>query len=176
LILVKKLTAEDLESLEVAEGFTRWIESSSKDGKAELKKHLAERLSDGNEIWGALDGDILVGFAVIADWHSFPGGKAIDSMEVAESHRGSGVGSKISSKIIEEHDTIMAVIPFPEPGFEKKLENFYHKFGFKHVTGDVMIRIPNGRDKLNRWIKYLDRLLDLYDSLRKEFDERMAKE
>ncbi len=136
---------------------------------------LLERLGDKSEIWGALDDNTLMGFAVVAPWAVLPGGKALDSLEVAASHRGKGIGTEIVKRLIEEQDTIMGLTPFPEAGREEELDKFYKRFGFTHVTSDVMVRMPADRQRLSRWLRHLERLVDLYDSLLKAVKSRLKE-
>lgn len=136
---------------------------------------LLERLRDKSEIWGALDDNTLMGFAVVAPWAVLPGGKALDSLEVAASHRGKGIGTEIVKRLIEEQDTIMGLTPFPEAGREEELDEFYKRFGFTHVTPDVMVRMPADRQRLSRWIRHLERLVDLYDSLLRAVKSRLKE-
>ncbi|MDH5362583.1 MAG: GNAT family N-acetyltransferase [Aigarchaeota archaeon] len=165
MISVKKLNKEDLQRCAIAEGFVRWVSSAGDRGKEELREMLRERLRDGNDVWGALDDDTLVGFAVVAPWAVLPGGRAVDSMEVAAPHRGKGIGTEIVKRLLDEQDTILGLTPYPEAGYEEDLEQFYERFGFRHVTTDVMVRMPSDRERLSRWVRHLERLVDLYDSL-----------
>lgn len=175
MISVKKLNKEDLQQYAIAEGFMRWVSSTGDKGKEELRAMLVDRLRDGNDVWGALDDGILVGFAVVSPWAVLPGGRALDSMEVAAPHRGEGIGTEIVKRLLEEQDTILGLTPYPEAGYEEDLEQFYERFGFRHVTADVMVRMPSDRERLSRWVRHLERLVDLYDSLLKAVKSRVKE-
>ncbi len=175
MISVRKLGKEDLQRCAVAEGFVRWVSSTGERGKEELREMLLGRLRDGNDVWGALDDDTLVGFAVAAAWGALPGGRALDSMEVAAPRRGKGIGTEIVKRLLEQEDTIMGLTPYPEPGHEEDLEEFYRRFDFRHVTSDVMVRMPPDRERLSRWVRHLERLVDLYDSLLRAVKSRVKE-
>jgi len=174
-ISVRKLGKEDLQRCAIAEGFVRWVSSTGERGKEELREMLLGRLRDGNDVWGALDDDTLVGFAVAAAWGALPGGRALDSMEVATPRRGKGIGTEIVKRLLEQEDTIMGLTPYPEPGHEEDLEEFYRRFDFRHVTSDVMVRMPPDRERLSRWVRHLERLVDLYDSLLRAVKSRVKE-
>jgi len=174
-ISVRRLGKEDLQRCVIAEGFVRWVSSTGDRGKEELREMLLDRLRDGNDVWGALDDDTLVGFAVVAPWMVLPGGRALDSMEVAAPHRGKGIGTEIVKCLLDEQDTIMGLTPYPEPGREEDLEQFYERFDFRHVTSDVMVRMPSDQERLSRWVRHLERLVDLYDSLLRTVRTRLKE-
>lgn len=173
--IIRKLTSEDLGKLDIVEGFSRWISSSGDKGKAELRELLERRLVDGEEVLVAIEDNLLVGFAVVADWKAVPDGRALDSMEVAEPYRGKGIGSELIKAMLAERETIVALTPYPESGYEKALESFYQDFGFRFVSEDVMVRIPDSREKLTRWIRHLEKIVSLYDSLIKEMKTKLEK-
>lgn len=167
MIVVKKLAIVNLQSLDVADDFTWSIKSSSEEEKIKFKELLRQKLSDGGEILLAVEGDEIVGFAVIVDWQALPNTKFLDVMEVAKSYRSKGIGSMIMQRMIEEWDTLIALTPSSEPGFGEKLRNFYRRFGFKAITSDIvepviMVRIPTDSDKLKEWVEYLEKALDEY--------------
>ncbi len=172
MVTVKRATLEDIEKLKVASGFTKWVSTSNDKGKEELKQLLKSRLKDGMDVWLAIDGDEIVGFTIISDWPALPGAKAIEAIEVARSYRGKGVGSMMLSKIIGELDTLIALMPSPEEGYEEELKKFYERFGFRYLTEDYMVRIPDDEYKLRRWMEQVDRLLEIYQVLLKEMKIR----
>lgn len=174
MLTIRKLTLDDLKTLEIAEGFARWISSSGEKGKSELRQLLQQRLTDGEEILVAIEWNLIIGFAVIANWATMPGGKALESMEVAKEYRGKGIGSELVKRILEEREAIVALTPYPEAGYEKALEEFYGKFGFKHITEDIMIQIPASPDKVKRWIEIVERLMEVYNALLKEMKARLT--
>lgn len=67
MITIKKVDRKELEELEIADGFTRWIPSPGEKGKAELKEILIERLNEGAEVWIAIKNSEIIGFAIITD-------------------------------------------------------------------------------------------------------------
>ncbi|MCP8304848.1 MAG: GNAT family N-acetyltransferase [archaeon] len=167
MIVVKKLTIPNLQSLDVTDGFTWSIKSSSEEGKVKFKELLRQKLSDGAEILLAVEGDEIVGFAVIVDWQALPNTKFLDAMEVAKPYRSKGIGSMIMQRMVEEWDTLIALTPSSEPGFEEKLRNFYRRFGFKAITSDIvepviMVRIPSDSDRLKEWVEYIEKALKEY--------------
>jgi len=175
MVTVRKATLEDIDKLKISSGFTRWISSHDEKGRAELKQLLRDRLREGLDVWLAVENDEVVGFAIISDWPALPGAKAIEAIEVARPYRGKGVGSALLSSITSELDTIIALMPSPEEGYEKELEKFYERFGFKYITEDYMVRIPESPEsgyKLRRWIDQIDRLLEIYQVLLKEMKIR----
>jgi len=160
----------DLQALNIADGFTRWVESSGEKGKAELRELLRQKLTEGADILVVVEENKIVGFAIIVDWRTLPNAKALDAMEIAQPYRGKGIGSLLVQRIIEEWDTLIALIPTPEPGRERDLERFYERFGFRRIAEDAMVLIPKSGDRLRKWIVYLERLLHVYDSLLKEME------
>ena len=51
----------------------------------------------------------------------------------------------------------------------------YERFGFRYITDDYMVRIPDTPEsgyKLRRWIDQVDRLLEIYQVLLKEMKIR----
>lgn len=172
MVVVRKATREDLERLKIATGFTRWISTSDDRGKEELRQLLLDRMGEGMDVWIAVEGDEIVGFTVVSDWPALPGAKAIEAMEVARPYRGKGVGSMMLSRIISELDTLIALMPSPEEGYEEELKRFYERFGFRCLTEDYMVRIPDSEYKLRRWIEQIDRLLEIYQVLLKEMKIR----
>ncbi|MCP8323638.1 MAG: GNAT family N-acetyltransferase [Candidatus Methylarchaceae archaeon HK02M2] len=174
--IIKKLTVKDLQTLDITPGFIRWVESSGEKGKSELRQFLGQRLTEGADILVATQGNKIIGFAIVVDWPTLPNAKALDAMEIAQPYRKKGIGSMLVKKIIEEWDTLIALIPSPEPGRERDLERFYEKFGFRHIAEDAMVLLPKSDDKLKRWVVYLQRLLYVYDSLLKEMKTVTEKE
>jgi len=175
MVTVLKATKEDIDKYRISSGFTKWISSHDEKGKEELRQLLKSRLEEGMEVWLAVDGDEVIGFAIISDWPALPGAKAVEAIEVAKPYRGKGIGSMLLSKITSELDTLIALMPSPEEGYEKELEKFYERFGFRYITDDYMVRIPDGPDsgyKLRRWIEQVDRLLEIYQVLLKEMKIR----
>ncbi|MCP8310618.1 MAG: GNAT family N-acetyltransferase [Candidatus Methylarchaceae archaeon HK01M] len=166
--VIKKLTISDLQDLDIEDGFTRWVESSGYKGKDELRELLRQRLKEGADVLSAVEKNKIVGFAIIVDWPTLPNAKALDAMEISQPYRGKGIGSLLVQRIIKEWDTLIALMPSPEPGRERDLERFYQKFGFRQIGDDFMVFIPRSNDKLSRWVVYLERLLYVYDSLLKE--------
>ncbi|MCP8307192.1 MAG: GNAT family N-acetyltransferase [archaeon] len=160
-MIIKKLTISDIESLDVTEGFTWSVKSSGEKGKVELKEFLRQKLLDGADVLIALDENKIIGFAIINDWRALPNAKSLDAMEVARPYREKGVGSMIMQRLIEEWDTLIALTLLPEPGYEKILDKFYQKFGFKSITSDIMVRIPSD-GKLKEWIDYMEDVLKEY--------------
>jgi len=160
-LIIKKLTISDIESLDVTEGFTWSVKSSGEKGKVELKEFLRQKLLDGADVLIALDENKIIGFAIINDWRALPNAKSLDAMEVARPYREKGVGSMIMQRLIEEWDTLIALTLLPEPGYEKILDKFYQKFGFKSITSDIMVRIPSD-GKLKEWIDYMEDVLKEY--------------
>lgn len=175
MVTIKRLTVNDLRLLKLSDDFHRWISSKNESGKKELKELLRQRLMDGEDVWVAVEDDVIIGFAVIVDWAAMPGGKALESMEVARSHRRKGIGSLMIRSILENYNTIMVLTPSPEAGYEKALEDFYERFGFKHMPGDVMVRIPDDRERLRRWVKYLGNVLEVYEALLNEMKGRLEE-
>ena len=166
MVVVKKLTTSDLQSLDVTDGFTWCIKSLGKEGKVKFKEFLKQKLSEGGEIFLAIKENKIVGFAAIIDWQTLPNTKFLDVMEVAKPYRSQGIGTMIMQKMFVEWDTLIALTPLSEPGCEEKLRNFYQRFGFTTITDIVkpviMIRIPNDTDKLKEWIEYIEKALDEY--------------
>ncbi|MCP8305008.1 MAG: GNAT family N-acetyltransferase [archaeon] len=166
----------DLQDLDIADGFTRWVESSGDKGKAELRELLRQRLKERADVLVAVEENKIVGFAIIVDWAALPNAKALDAMEIAQPYRGKGIGSMLVQRIIKEWDTLIALMPSPEPGRERDLERFYKKLGFRQIGDDAMVLIPRSGDKLRRWVVHLERLLYVYDSLLKEMKARTESE
>jgi GNAT superfamily N-acetyltransferase len=161
MIVIKKLTIPDLNNFDIIDGFTWSVKSSGEKGKAELKELLRQKLLDGADVLIALDENRIIGFSIITNWRALPNAKSIDVMEVARPYRGKGVGSMIMQRLIEEWDTLIALTLSPEPGYEKILDKFYQKFGFKNMTNDIMVRIPND-GRLKEWIDYMENVLKEY--------------
>jgi len=175
MVRVIKASKEDIEKYRIADGFTKWITSHDEKGKEEIKELLKSRVDEDMDVWLAVEGDEVVGFAIVGNWPALPGAKALEAMEVAKPYRGRGVGSALLSKIISELDTIIALMPSPEEGYEKELERFYERFGFQYITDDYMVRIPDTPEsgyKLRKWIDHVDRLLEIYQVLLKEMKMR----
>ncbi|MCX8205399.1 MAG: GNAT family N-acetyltransferase [Candidatus Nezhaarchaeota archaeon] len=175
MVSVIKAAEEDLDKYKISPGFVKWICSHDDKGKEELRGLLKSKLKEGMEVWLAVDAEEVIGFTIISDWPVLPGAKAIEAMEVAKPYRGRGIGSMMLSKVIKEHDTLIALMPSPEEGYEKELEKFYERFGFHHLTSDYMIRIPDTPEagyKLRKWIQQLDRLLEIYQVLLREMKMR----
>lgn len=146
-----------------------------------------------------MDENKIIGFSIIADWRALPNAKSLDAMEVARPYRGKGIGSMIMQRLIEEWDTLTSLTLLPELGYEKILDKFYQKFGFKRITNDIMVRIPNdGRLKewidymedvlkeysykmyriqpiIHIWMQYVEKLLDVYEPLLKEMKTRIKE-
>ncbi len=178
MITIKKTDQKELEKLRIADGFTRWVLSPGDKGKNELKEILIERLNEGAEVWIAVKNGEIIGFVIIADWPALPEGKAIEAMEVAKPYRGKGIGYSLLDRILKEAEAIFVLTPYPEAGYEKALEEFYKGFGFKYLSNnkEFMVRIPENPEKLEKWIKHIDRLIDVYEMLIREmkriYDER----
>jgi|YelNatPaOPRAMG01_1025707.scaffolds.fasta_scaffold04789_11 GNAT superfamily N-acetyltransferase len=177
MITIKKTSQKELEDLEVADGFTRWIPSPGDKGRNELKEILIERLNEGAEVWIAVENREIIGFAIVTDWPALPEGKAIEAMEVAKPYRGRGIGYSLLNRILKETEAIFVLTPYPEAGYEKALEEFYKRFDFKYLSNnkEFMVRIPENPEKLEKWIKHIDRLIDIYELLIKEM-KRMYDE
>jgi GNAT superfamily N-acetyltransferase len=159
--MIKKLTISDLDCLDVAEGFTWSVKSFDEKGRAEIKEFLRQKLLDGANVMTALDKNKIIGFSIVTDWRALPNAKSLDAMEVARPYRGKGIGSMMMQRLIEEWDTLIALTLLPEQGYEKILDRFYQKFGFKSMTSDIMVRIPDD-GKLREWIDYMENVLKEY--------------
>lgn len=175
MVSVVKATNDDLDRYKIAPGFVKWVSSHDEKGREELKELLKSKMREGMEVWIAVDKEEVVGFTIVSDWPVLPGAKAIEAMEVAKPFRGKGIGSMMLSKVIKEYDTLIALMPSPEEGYEKELEKFYERFGFRYLTSDYMVRIPDSQEagyKLRKWIHQIDRLLEIYQVLLKEMKVR----
>lgn len=175
MVTIIRASKEDIDKYKIADGFTKWIASHDERGKEEIRELLKSRIDEDMDVWLAVEGGEVVGFAIIGDWPALPGAKAIEAIEVARPYRGRGVGSALLSRIISELDTIIALMPSPEEGYEKELEKFYERFGFRYITDDYMVRIPDTPEsgyKLRKWIDQVDRLLEIYQVLLKEMKIR----
>lgn len=94
-------------------------------------------------------------------------------MEVAKPYRGRGVGYSLLDRILKEVEAVFVLTPYPEAGYEKALEEFYRRFGFRYLSNgkEYMVRIPEDPKKLEKWIKHIDKLIDIYELLIKEMKE-----
>ncbi|MEM4699933.1 MAG: GNAT family N-acetyltransferase [Candidatus Nezhaarchaeales archaeon] len=175
MVSIIKAAEGDVLKYKISSGFVKWVSSHDDRGKEELRELLRSKIKEGVEVWLAVDNGEIVGFTIVSDWPVLPGAKAIEAMEVAKPFRGRGIGSAMLSKIIEEHDTLIALMPSPEEGYEKELEEFYGRFGFHYLTNDYMVRIPDTPEagyKLRKWIQQVDRLLEIYQVLLREMKIR----
>ena len=174
LVVVKKLSATELSNLDMAVGFDRWIPTEDAKGRAELKQKLENFLTGEKEVWVAIEDNIIVGFGVVAEFEGLPGGRTLESLEVTESFRRRGIGSGLMSEILRGYgETIVALMPLPELGCEKELEEFYKRHGFRSFSEDLMVRFPSDPEKLKWWITYMDNLLDSYKTLRRKMAEEL---
>lgn len=175
MVSIIKATEEDLLKYKISSGFVKWVPSHDDRGKEELRELLRSKIREGMEVWLAVDAEEIVGFVIVSDWPVLSGAKAIEAMEVAKPFRGKGIGSLMLSRIIKEYDTLIALMPSPEEGYERELEKFYERFGFRYLTDDYMVRIPDTPEtehKLRKWIRQVDRLLEIYQVLLKEMKIR----
>lgn len=173
--MVIKASKEDIDKLKIATGFNKWIATNDDRGKEELKQLLKSRLDEGMEVWLAVDGDEVVGFAIVGSWPALPGAKTIEAIEVAKQLRGRGIGSTMIRRIMSEHSAPIALTLSPEEGYESGLVKFYEDLGFRRLTEDYMVRIPEATEvgsKLKRWIEVVSELLEIYQVLLKEMKER----
>ncbi|MEM1537981.1 MAG: GNAT family N-acetyltransferase [Candidatus Nezhaarchaeales archaeon] len=170
-IEIRRLSERDLEKLTFANGYSRWVSASGEKGKVELKELILQRLKDGYEVWAAIDGNEVVGFVIVGTWYLMPGGKTIEAVEVAKPYRGKGIGFNLLNKILKEDGEIFVLSASPEAGYEKALEEFYKRLEFVPLTEDYMIRFPPDAGKIERWIRYLARLNEIYAALLKELRE-----
>jgi L-amino acid N-acyltransferase YncA len=173
--LVIKASKEDIDKLKIATGFARWIATHDDKGKEELKQLLKSRLDEGMEVWLAVDGDEVVGFTIVGSWPALPGAKTIEAVEVAKQLRGRGIGSAMIRRIMSEHAAPIALTLSPEEGYESGLEKFYEDLGFRRLTEDYMVRIPEvaeGGSKLRKWMEVVGELLEVYQALLKEMKTR----
>lgn len=165
MVIVRKASLDDMEKLKISSGFSRWFSSHDEKGKSELKEFLKDKLKEGLDLYLAIDNDEVVGFIALSNWPTVPGGKAIEALEVAKPYRGRGTGSMILKEVLKDWDTIMVLTPSAEEGYEEELESFYKRFGFRPLTEEYMVRIPEGPqsgDKLRKWIHHIDRLIEIY--------------
>lgn len=165
----KKIDLQQLEKLKVANGFTRWVRTRDKKSERELRQVLRTRLLDRGEVWVAVTNNTIIGFAILTEWTALPGAKIVDAIEVTKNRREIGVGSGLLNYILQENrDVIIGLLLYPEPGYEKRLTDFYRKAGFEDIgVNGVMIRLPLKSEKLEFWIKYLRDLHGLYEKLLK---------
>jgi len=174
LVILKKLSLAGLAKLNMAAGFDRWIKTEDDKGKAELKEKLRKFISSKKAVWCAIDGNSIVGFGIVDNLEELPGGKSIETLEVAQGYRRHGIGSMILDRILSEYgEAIMALNPAPELGYEKELEEFYKRHGFRSFSEDLMVRFPSDLEKLQKWMAYLDELLDTYKMLRRKMAEEL---
>ncbi|MEM3736525.1 MAG: GNAT family N-acetyltransferase [Candidatus Bathyarchaeia archaeon] len=168
-MIVRRLSLTELSKLHIAAGFSRWVSTDDAKGKIELKRKLKKFISEKKDVWCAVDNGYLIGYGIVDDLAELPGGKTLETLEVAQNYRRRGIGSIILNRILGEYgEALMAVVPFPEFGYEKELEEFYRRHGFKKFSEDLMFRFPSDAEKLRKWITYLDELLDTYKTLRKK--------
>lgn len=167
MISIKKLSPPDLNSYQIHDGFKWCIKSSTLDAKYKVKDLIKQKISDQADILLAIEENTIIGFAVIIDWKILPNSKYLDAIEVAEPYRGKGIGSEMMKKLLDEWDTLVALMLTSEPGHEKKLYGFYQKFGFKVITDEmieppILVRIPKNDEKLKNWIEYISKISDKY--------------
>lgn len=175
-IEIRKLREQDLEKLTFADGYTRWVSGSGEKAKVELKELILQKLKDGCEVWAAIDGNEILGFVIVGTWYLMPGGKTIEAVEVAKPHRGKGIGFNLLDRILkEEEGSIFALAASPEAGYEAALEEFYKRLEFTPLTEDYMVRFPADTSKMEKWIRYLARLSEVYAALLKELKEKREK-
>ncbi len=174
MVTIIKLSSTELSKLNMAVGFNRWIPTEDARGKAELKQKLKKFLSIKKDVWCAVDSNLIVGFGVVGNLTGLPGGKTIETLEVAQPYRRRGIGSLILGQILNEYgEAIMALNPSPELGYERELEEFYKRHGFRSFSEDLMVHFPSDIEKLRRWMIRLDELLDTYKLLRRKMAEEL---
>ncbi|MEM2497827.1 MAG: GNAT family N-acetyltransferase [Candidatus Nezhaarchaeales archaeon] len=174
-IEIRKLHEQDLEKLTFANGYTKWVSESSEKAKVELKELILQKLKDGYEVWAAIDGNEVVGFVIVGTWYLIPGGKTIEAVEVAKPYRGKGIGFNLLSRILKEEEGMFVLSISPEAGYEKALEELYKKLEFVPLTEDYMVRFPSNTEKIERWIRYLARLNEVYATLLKVLQEKLRR-
>ncbi|MCP8306481.1 MAG: GNAT family N-acetyltransferase [archaeon] len=136
--MIKKLTMSDLQDLDIADGFTRWVESSGDKGKAELRELLRQRLKERADVLVAVEENKIVGFAIIVDWAALPNAKALDAMEISQPYRGKGIIFMLVQRIIKEWDDIIALLPSPEPSSGSDYADAFHKKVFVEVEVPIV--------------------------------------